>query len=89
MWVIPDPKPTPPKKPLYEQNWSEPLKREVKHFTTGTAKDRMNISPIWSKDGKFIVYTQEQSKGTDSNVFMVDVASAHSTLLTPHEGEQL
>jgi dipeptidyl aminopeptidase/acylaminoacyl peptidase len=62
--------------------------REVKHVTSGTAKDRMNVSPIWSKDGKFIVYTQDQSKGTDSNIFMADVASAQTTLLTPHEGEQ-
>jgi len=63
--------------------------RDLKHLTTGTAKDRMNVAPIWSHDGKFIVYTQEQAKGTDSNIFLVDVASAQSTLLTPHEGEQL
>src|ERR1700686_3278868 len=66
--------------------------RDVKHLTAGTAKDRMNVAPIWSKDGKFIVYTQEQSKGTDSNGFVVeaasDVASAQSTLLTPHDGER-
>ena len=46
-------------------------------------------SPIWSADGKSIVYTQEQAKGTDSNVFMVAVESAQSTLLTPHDGEQI
>src|SRR5208282_3391538 len=50
-------------------------------------QDRMNVAPIWSADGKFIVYTQEQSKGTDSNLFLVEVASAQSTLLTPHERE--
>src|SRR5271156_762612 len=61
--------------------------RDVKHLTTGTAKDRMNVAPIWSSDGTFIVYTQEQSKGTDSNVFLVNVTSAQSTLLTPHDGE--
>src|ERR1700692_3036182 len=62
--------------------------RGVKHLTTGSAKDRMNVTPIWSKDGKFIVYTQEQSKGTDSNVFVVEVATAQSTLLTPHDDER-
>jgi dipeptidyl aminopeptidase/acylaminoacyl peptidase len=62
--------------------------RAVKHLTTGTAKDRMNVAPIWSADGTFIVYTQEQAKGTDSNVFRVEVGSAQSTLLTPHDGEQ-
>jgi dipeptidyl aminopeptidase/acylaminoacyl peptidase len=74
---------------VFEIDVYDTLMREVKHLTTGTAKDRMNVSPIWSKDGKFIVYTQEQSKGTDSNIFMVDVASAQSTLLTPHDGERL
>jgi dipeptidyl aminopeptidase/acylaminoacyl peptidase len=74
---------------VYEVDVYDTLMREVKHLTTGTAKDRMNVAPIWSRDGKFIVYSQWQSKGTDSNVFMVDVASAESTLLTPHEGEHL
>jgi dipeptidyl aminopeptidase/acylaminoacyl peptidase len=73
---------------VFEIDVYDTLMREVKHLTTGTANDRMNVSPTWSKDGKFIVYTQEQSKGTDSNVFMVDVASAQSTLLTPHDGER-
>ena len=74
---------------VFEIDVYDTILREVKHLTTGTANDRMNVAPIWSKDGKFIVYTQEQSKGTDSNVFMVDVASAQSTLLTPHDGEKL
>src|SRR5882672_7857849 len=73
---------------VFEIDVYDTLMREVKHLTSGTAADRMNVSPIWSKDGKFIVYTQEQSKGTDSNVFMVDVESAQSTLLTPHDGER-
>ena len=74
---------------VFEIDVYDTLMREVKHLTTGTAKDRMNVAPIWSRDGKFIVYTQEQSKGTDSNLFVADVASAQSTLLTPHEGESL
>ena len=62
--------------------------REVKHITTGTPQDKGNANPIWSKDGKYIVYSQEQAKGTDSNVFIADVATGKSTLLTPHDGEQ-
>jgi Tol biopolymer transport system component len=54
---------------VFEIDVYDTLMRDVKHLTTGTAKDRMNVAPIWSADGKFIVYTQEQSKGTDSNVF--------------------
>jgi len=72
---------------VFEIDVYDTVMREVKHLTTGTAKDRMNVAPIWSADGKFIVYTQEQSKGTDSNVFLVEVPSAQSTLLTPHAGE--
>ncbi len=63
--------------------------REVKHITSGTPQDQGNSNPIWSKDGKSIVYTQEQAKGTDSNIFIADVASGKSTLLTPHAGEQI
>jgi dipeptidyl aminopeptidase/acylaminoacyl peptidase len=73
---------------VFEIDVYDTVLRDVKHLTTGTAKDRMNVAPIWSSDGTFIVYTQEQSKGTDSNVFLVDVASAQSMLLTPHDGER-
>src|ERR1700675_1773256 len=64
------------------------LMREIKHLTTGTPQDKGNYNPIWSNDGKYIVYTQEQAKGTDSNIFMAEVATGQTTLLTPHEGEQ-
>jgi dipeptidyl aminopeptidase/acylaminoacyl peptidase len=73
---------------VFEIDVYDTVLREVKHLTTGTAKDRMNVAPIWSADDTLIVYTQEQSKRTDSNVFLVDVASAQSTLLTPHDGER-
>ncbi len=44
--------------------------RDVKHVTTGHAEGTQNVAPIWSHDGKYIVYTQEQAKGTDSNIFI-------------------
>jgi len=72
----------------YEIDVYDMVMREVKHITTGTPQDKGNVNPIWSKDGKYIVYTQEQAKGTDSNIFIADVATAKSMLLTPHEGEQ-
>src|SRR4029077_338889 len=65
------------------------IMREVKHLTTNTPQERRNSNPIWSKDGKYVVYTQEQAKGTDSNIFIADVATERSTLLTPHDGDQL
>jgi dipeptidyl aminopeptidase/acylaminoacyl peptidase len=64
------------------------LMREVKHITTGTPQDLSNSDPIWSRDGKYIVYTQEQAKGTDSNIFISEVATGKSVLLTKHDGEQ-
>src|SRR5208282_352972 len=42
---------------VYEIDVYDTLMREVTHITTGTAKDRMNVAPIWSADGEFIVYT--------------------------------
>jgi dipeptidyl aminopeptidase/acylaminoacyl peptidase len=63
--------------------------REVQHLTTGTPQDKRNSNPVWSKDGKYIVYTQSQAKGTDSNIFVAEVATGKSTLLTPHEGEKI
>src|SRR5580698_2843409 len=58
------------------------LMREIKHVTSNTPQDKRNASPIWSKDGKSIVYSQEQAKGTDSNIFIAEVATEVSTRLT-------
>src|SRR2546428_14188364 len=74
---------------VYEIDVFDTVARTTKHLTSGTPKDKMNVSPVWSKDGKFIVYTQQQAKGTDSNIFIAELATAKSALLTPHRGEQL
>ncbi len=74
---------------VFEIDVYDTLMRDTKHITSDTPKDKMNVTPIWSRDGRLIVYTQEQAKGTDSNVFAADMASGESTLLTPHEGEKL
>ncbi|MGB8061767.1 MAG: S9 family peptidase [Candidatus Sulfotelmatobacter sp.] len=73
----------------YEIDVYDMVMREVKHVTTDTPQDKGNFNPIWSKDGKYIVYTQSQAKGTDSDIFIADVATGKSTLLTPHVNEQL
>jgi dipeptidyl aminopeptidase/acylaminoacyl peptidase len=73
----------------YEIDVYDMIMREIKHITTNTPPDKRNVNPVWSKDGKFIVYTQEQAKGADSNIFIAKIESAQSTLLTPHDGEQL
>ncbi len=73
---------------VFEIDVYDMLMRDVKHVTTGTPADKLNDHPIWSRDGKWIAYTQEQAKGTDSNVFVAEVVTGKSTLLTPHEGER-
>lgn len=73
----------------YEIDVYDMLMREVKHITSGTPKDKGNVGPVWSKDGKWIAYTQEHAKGTDANIFVAEVATGKSTLLTPHNGENL
>jgi len=73
---------------VFEIDVYDMLMRDVKHVTAGTRADKLNDHPIWSPDGKWIAYTQEQAKGTDSNVLVAEVATGKSTLLTPHEGEK-
>jgi len=43
--------------------------------------------PHLVRGSKWIAYTQHQAKGTDSNIFVAEVATGKSTLLTPHQGE--
>ena len=74
---------------VFEIDIFDTLMRDTKHLTTGTPKDKMNVNPIWSADNKWVAYTQQQAKGTDSNIFIAEVATGKSTLLTPHQGEQL
>src|SRR5437879_3155610 len=59
---------------VFEIDVYDMVMRQVKHLTTGTPKDKLNAEPIWSKAGKLIVYTQQQAKGTDSNIYIADVA---------------
>jgi dipeptidyl aminopeptidase/acylaminoacyl peptidase len=73
----------------YEIDVFDTLLRDVNHVTTNTPPDKLNTNPIWSKDGKFIFYTQEEAKGTNSNIFLAEVATGKSALLTPHDGERL
>src|SRR5271167_3674511 len=41
---------------VFEIDVYDTLMRDTKHLTTGTAKDRMNVDPIWSADGRFVFY---------------------------------
>ena len=39
---------------VFEIDVYDTVMLEVRHLTTGTAKDRMNVEPLWSRDGKFV-----------------------------------
>jgi Tol biopolymer transport system component len=73
--------------PNYEVDLVNVITKEVRQLTAGTPKEKNNVSPIWAKDEKTIVFTQRHANGKDSNIFLVEVAAGKRTLLTPHEGE--
>jgi len=77
----------PKESPTYEIDVIEILTKQVRHLTSNTSKDLGNFNPIWSRDGKWIVYTQQNATGKDSNIFIASVADGKATNLTPHEGE--
>ena len=72
----------------YEIDVMEFSSRYVKHITTNTPPDKSNFNPIFSRDGKFLVYTQADAGDRNSNIFLVDLASLKPMNLTPHDGEQ-
>ena len=65
------------------------LLRRRRALTSNTPKDRSNVFPLWSRDGKWIAYTQMRADEKDANVFVAEVATGRSTNLTPHAGERL
>lgn len=74
--------------PNYELDVIEVLTKRVTHLTSNTPAQLSNMNPIWSKDGKWIVFTQQDAAGKDSNVFIVSSAGGRATSLTAHKGEQ-
>jgi dipeptidyl aminopeptidase/acylaminoacyl peptidase len=74
---------------VFEIDVFDTVLRDVKHITSNTPANRLNTNPIWTKNGALIAYTQEDAKGTDSNILVADVKTAKSTLVTPHDGEKL
>ncbi len=63
--------------------------RHVRHLTKNTPKELSNWQPIFSRDGKFLIYTQAHAGGRDSNIFVLDLSSGQSTNLTQHQGEHI
>ncbi len=77
----------PKQSPNYEIDIIEILTKKVTHLTSNTPAQLSNSNPIWSKDGKSIVFTQQNSAGKDANIFIASAGGGKPTNLTPHEGE--
>lgn len=78
----------PKQSPNYEIDTIEILTKKITHVTTGTPAQLSNLNPIWSRDGKWIVFTQQDAAGKDANIFIVSASGGKTTNLTPHQGEQ-
>jgi TolB protein len=71
----------------YEIELMDVATRHLRHLTKNSPKELSNENPIFSRDGKFLVYTQSHASGKDANVFLLDLTNGQSTNLTPHEGQ--
>ncbi|HEY1937149.1 MAG TPA: S9 family peptidase [Candidatus Angelobacter sp.] len=78
----------PKQSPNYELDVMEIETKRVTHITSNTPEQFSNLNPIWSKDGKWIVFTQQQSHGKNADIFIVSSAGGRATNLTPHQGEK-
>jgi dipeptidyl aminopeptidase/acylaminoacyl peptidase len=78
----------PKRSPNYEIDVMEIESKRVTHLTSNTPAQLSSFNPIWSRDGKLIVFTQQNAAGKDGNIFIVSAAGGRATNLTPHEGER-
>jgi dipeptidyl aminopeptidase/acylaminoacyl peptidase len=72
----------------YEIDTIEVESKKVTHITANTPAQLSNFNPIWLRNGRWIVFTQQNAAGKDANVFIVNSVGQRATNLTPHEGER-
>ena len=71
----------------FEINVMDVLTQRYRSLTKATPKEFGNFRPLWSRDGKWIAYTQIHATGKDSSIFLADASTGKATLLTPHNDE--
>ena len=59
--------------------------RTIRNLTNEKTADHFWTSSAWSPDGKFIYATRMNAAFTDSTVYQIEVASATTEELTPHQ----
>ena len=74
--------------PNYEIDVMEVGTKKVTHLTTNTPPDLNNFPAAWSRDGKSLVFNQQDAAGKNSNIFLANAASGKATNLTAHQGEK-
>lgn len=78
----------PKQSPNYEIDIMEILTKKVMHLTSNTPAQFSNVNPIWSKDGKWIVFTRQDAARKNADVYMASAGGGRPANLTPHEGER-
>ncbi|MEW6363830.1 MAG: S9 family peptidase [Acidobacteriota bacterium] len=71
----------------YEICYRELAQPKLLALTSGTPPNFTNEPVAFSADGKFLVYNQVRNDWKDSNVYIVDMATAKSRNLTTHKIE--
>jgi dipeptidyl aminopeptidase/acylaminoacyl peptidase len=62
--------------------------RRVKHLTQNTPKTRTNTGLVFSREGKFLVYSRADAAFKDSAIYLLELSTGKSTNITPHQGDQ-
>jgi dipeptidyl aminopeptidase/acylaminoacyl peptidase len=63
--------------------------RQVRKLTNEQEQDRRWTTDAWGRDGKFILATRSNALFTDSDVYLIEVATGKAQKVTSHSGQQL
>jgi dipeptidyl aminopeptidase/acylaminoacyl peptidase len=79
----------PKDKAAYELDVMEIATHKTEHITQNTPEDQLNSTPVWSHDGKRLLWTRDYADEKNSDVMIAEVATARIENLTNHGKDQL